>query len=1265
MFKGKLRKLIKKPGLFFRDMADNQKRRFGKIYTKKLEGHYQYTVVSAIYNVGRYLDDFFNSIVAQKLAFKKHIHLIMVDDGSTDNSALIINKWQKRYPDNITYLYQENAGQSCARNLGLQHVKSEWVTFIDPDDFVDNDYFYNADHFINTNKDKDIKLLGCNIIFYIESKKIFRDNHPLAYRFKKGNHLIPLSELKKEVQLSASTSFFKAEDIKINKLLFDNRVKPNFEDGHFIGNHLLNSKEGYVGFLRESKYYYRKREDSSSTLDTSWTKPERFLNVPEFGYLDMLRKFKEAKGYIPVYIQRTVLYEMVWYVKHLVNHSEKAVFLSDKQKQKFVAILKEIFTYLDKQQILDFDLAGAWFYHKVAMLSYFKGEEPDTQIVYVEKYDRFKDMIQLRYFTKNVGVESICLDKQDTFPDYAKTIRHLFLDDVFILERRLWVSLRKAQTLNVVVSQRNTRISLAGKQHSNGVCVADIREHFLGLMPKYATKKDYKQAWIFMDRDTQADDNAEHLYRYIRENYPEKNIYFTLQKDSHDWNRLKEAGFKLLEFGSHEHALALGSCSKVISSHANRYVTNFLGPKMLLGKHFVFLQHGVTKDDLSGWLNNKEDIDCFITTSPYEYNSICNDTSRYYYSKKEVVLTGFPRHDKLVSAAKDNEKLIIIMPTWRQAIVGPVLGEGEMRALNPDFMQTQFAVHWYNFLHSPLLDKYSKKYGFKVAFFPHANIQPYLHLFEVPDYIEVITHSQGTIQQLFNRAALMITDYSSVAFEMAVQNKQTIYYQFDAAECFTGGHIYSKGYFDYHQHGFGPVVSTEKELFKELNIALKNNLVPSAKILQRIEKTFPHRDGLCCERTYRAIEALDKPLPDNFADHEIYYQYALQASQAKMWSLAEQRWKAYVALVVSYEQESEAVYWLTEALRKQGKLAQAQEALTALREKHPNKESTRIAASCALLNMAEHRWHEAVMKWREAGQALRDNTRYCYCLYKTGDITELQRLDKQQTKPTEFSYSHLYLLLAKQEWQAGVRYLTEQGIDFASEDSLDNKLLITLSYCYQQLKMYKQAHECLAQYEKYISNDPQCRLKIARLAWLRKNWDKVLSQLDKACTDILHLPREHLYYYLHALIKKGKCTLAYQYYQQLASDIKNAPQFLLLYADACLGMDKWQEAITLLEKMQDKNDEIYYRYALALRKLGRINQALMVLKSRIVKFDSDVWLLRCELAQLNENWEEAYQCWLTLMRHSPEKLPDNSADKLQSLRLLRELSGNKEQAENY
>ncbi|MCR8687320.1 hypothetical protein, partial [Campylobacter sp. 1569] len=58
--------------------------------------------------------------------------------------------------------------------------------------------------------------------------------------------------------------------------------------------------------------------------------------------------------------------------------------------------------------------------------------------------------------------------------------------------------------------------------------------------------------WLFADRDIEADDNAEHLYRYVMQNHPEQEIVFALRKESPDWDRLEKEGFNLIEFGSFE-----------------------------------------------------------------------------------------------------------------------------------------------------------------------------------------------------------------------------------------------------------------------------------------------------------------------------------------------------------------------------------------------------------------------------------------------------------------------------------------------------------------------------------------------------------------------------------------------------------------------------------------------------------------------------------------------------------------------------------------
>ncbi|HEG4692299.1 TPA: glycosyltransferase, partial [Campylobacter jejuni] len=119
---------------------------FSNFKPKKYQAYNKYAIVSAVYNVEKYLDDFFKSIINQRLDFKRNIFIICVDDGSTDNSAQIIKKYQKKYPKNIIYLYKENGGQASARNLGLKYLKENdlntpWVTFTDPDDFLGRDYF--------------------------------------------------------------------------------------------------------------------------------------------------------------------------------------------------------------------------------------------------------------------------------------------------------------------------------------------------------------------------------------------------------------------------------------------------------------------------------------------------------------------------------------------------------------------------------------------------------------------------------------------------------------------------------------------------------------------------------------------------------------------------------------------------------------------------------------------------------------------------------------------------------------------------------------------------------------------------------------------------------------------------------------------------------------------------------------------------------------------------------------------------------------------
>lgn len=94
------------------------------------------SVIVPIYNTGKYLDKCLESIKNQIFT---DFEAIMIDDGSTDDSAKICKEFEKN-DARFKYYYKTNGGSSSARNLGLKKASGEYIAFIDSDDSIDNDY---------------------------------------------------------------------------------------------------------------------------------------------------------------------------------------------------------------------------------------------------------------------------------------------------------------------------------------------------------------------------------------------------------------------------------------------------------------------------------------------------------------------------------------------------------------------------------------------------------------------------------------------------------------------------------------------------------------------------------------------------------------------------------------------------------------------------------------------------------------------------------------------------------------------------------------------------------------------------------------------------------------------------------------------------------------------------------------------------------------------------------------------------------------------
>ncbi|EOH5815254.1 CDP-glycerol glycerophosphotransferase family protein, partial [Campylobacter coli] len=452
-----------------------------------------------------------------------------------------------------------------------------------------------------------------------------------------------------------------------------------------------------------------------------------------------------------------------------------------------------------------------------------------------------KEQILITYYTgDDKDVESIVVDGEEVYIDYKKIVKYDFLDRVFCYQKRLWVHIPKNAKDKLEMFINNEQ-SMVGRYGEYSLDIKSIRKEFQKRLPK-------SNIWLLMDRDYEADDNAEHLYRYIMQNHPEQEIVFALRKESSDWERLEKEGFNLVEFESFEFERIIKKASKVISSHADEYLIRHV----TLTQQFVFVQHGVIMNDLSRWLNSKK-INLFITSTRAEYDSIANNYNRYKFGKKEVLLTGLARHDVLLKNNKSDTKQILMMPTWRAGIVGNVTNSSK-RELKENFKQSEYFQKWNSLLNNDSLKKLCELYSYTIVFNPHPNIMPYLKEFNLPSYIKIANQDES-LQVLFCNSSLMITDYSSVAFEMAYLEKPVIYYQFDK-EDFFNSHTLQKGYFDYTKDGFGPVVENEENLLKELESLLQNDCKSFGVYKDNIDSAFVFKDRKCCERIYKKLNPI-------------------------------------------------------------------------------------------------------------------------------------------------------------------------------------------------------------------------------------------------------------------------------------------------------------------------------------------------------------------------------------------------------------------------
>ncbi|RZI93600.1 MAG: glycosyltransferase, partial [Microbacterium sp.] len=382
-----------------------------------MSGQPRFTIISAVYDVSRYLPEFIASIEAQEFDLSR-VEVIMVDDGSHDDSFQRLQDWAAAKPGLVTAVTQTNAGQGAARNAGIALATGEWVTFPDPDDIVDPNYLSTVDAFITANPS--VEMVATNRLIWNETTGQTTNTHPL-HRFFNYDRLVDLESNETSFHGSAPAAFVRLDRLREHGLAFDVRIRPNFEDGHFCSLYLLHCARPVVGFLKSTSYHYRKRADQSSSLQGSMLHPGRYTDVFTYGYLAILASARELRGEIPRWLQHFLAYELLGYLSTYEN-GRVPVIAEGPETEAFHRNVETAVRQMDLEHVTQRMEAPVLLHFRKA-LAHGYSETPwvDGQVL-IDQFDPAQRLARARYyFTGEAPTEVVVTGEVEAGPRHAKT----------------------------------------------------------------------------------------------------------------------------------------------------------------------------------------------------------------------------------------------------------------------------------------------------------------------------------------------------------------------------------------------------------------------------------------------------------------------------------------------------------------------------------------------------------------------------------------------------------------------------------------------------------------------------------------------------------------------------------------------------------------------------------------------------------------------------------------------------------------------------
>jgi CDP-ribitol ribitolphosphotransferase len=776
------------------------------------------SVITPVFNTEAYLQACIDSVFAQA---EKNIELILVDDGSSDNSVSIAKAASELDP-RIHFIQQENSGPGAARNLGISLAKGKYLFFLDSDDLIPAKGF----SMLIETAEKHGSEITCGILQSFNSQR--RWILPALINFQNLSifNIALQSFPNMQQHISPCGKLYLRELICRTNIRFLDKCFWG-EDAYFVLNLMRSSSR--ITLVSVISYQYRGREGGDTNSLTSQIRPELFADLERVASM-LNSDFKEIdtpeiKDVRDLHFLRSMRYHLARLIK---SQPEPSVLESAMQScQRFLETTQEATT-------IKFEPANSLAFDLLRLGAFHAGKE-----------------LLDKPISSNMLINALALLEVE---DDIRAVRSIARASLSLIKKPVTGKLESAQKVIKAVSAETgilakKPISSPSSWHwrikvAMARTVSGISRRFL------------PDLWLVGERaGDAAQDTGYHFFSWACENKPKKNVWFVTKKSSHE-KMPTHLAQRTLRYGSLRHfiyffaarALIYNDSYKDVFYHWQKLAAKKQLPKAEIG---VFIQHGIIGTSrIQGYYNypamlqRQQPADLFVVSSSREKSFV---TQGLGHPNNNVVITGLSRFDKLpigFHARACAKPIILFVPTWRNWLRWNT---------EEAFVSSRFFKETFAWLRSVELQRTLEKNGVKMELLMHHAFSKFSRHFQgvANENIRIADMNSCNVQEKLIESSLLVTDYSSIGFDFAYMEKPVVYFQFDREEFLAarGG-----GFFEMENDLPGPVVRTTQKLETEIEKIIASDWMMDDASKDKLHLFFDSRDTNNSSRIFNAID---------------------------------------------------------------------------------------------------------------------------------------------------------------------------------------------------------------------------------------------------------------------------------------------------------------------------------------------------------------------------------------------------------------------------